>query len=1831
MAEIILHISDVHFGWEGNDDVELTKRSLCLNGLINCIQNIDSKWKPTVICLTGDIGWKGSSHDYDKAREWIDALLSACGISDENLVLCPGNHDVIREKSSRLPRPHNSTDADKVLRLPLPPYIEDFFSNYINFCKSKKLSVYKIGEHESFLIGSRILRNLKFVCINTAWFSQDNNDLNNLWIGLPLLQSLSADNNLPVVSHEQPSYTTVALAHHSSDWLHQNEVVTYSSRTSPWGYLAQRCHLILTGHTHGTARKGDKVHETAWHFCAGATYDSASYFNSFRLIRIENTTFQYKTYEFDPREADHPWKLNKTSQTFQLGPEATSTSKTSISVKSLSTSELRDAFRSYATHFLTQKSRQLRPSGTLPNITEQLVSVCVTNQHEQFDPKGRIERKNADEKLLPFYEASREARRILLFGDLGAGKSTLASNLAIETIDRSESMLALFIPTRFLDLSDKFTLKDLLDKIDFIIQSEVVPSGNVPKIINILEQQTEVVLIVDGLDELPHNLLAQLLRQLSRFPNEWPTIQVIATARPIEIAGVSYADWKIVHTLPLDSSSKKEILRQELIADNIPHELLEEKLIMTYNVLKENTQLDSLASTPLALRLICKSIDKLATRSDITLGDLLYDLLLEKMGKWNERDIKTSPFSNFERCYPTPESKTEIFSVLSQRKTTDSDPGFAQSKNLIALAMANVPPLEKPRIVEEAINYFKWTGLVESESSLEISLKSLAELLSAIHLLKNWKDEDVDKSTLDIENWRIVSFAASISRRNGTLDKHIKTINLFIKLLITKTKNIPAACYIAVETGSIICAKFTVSVFHKAGFRPLALFGDERITSAHNIAKTLMLAGAIGYKWFYKHYLDPRFPPVSKGQMSLELIFSEWISLSLNSLTLQQKEDLSRIILPYSTTPTHRADRILEILSLILPQHFSIDSQIFCATSLLSNVNFSKLASKTLRELSTTPDNKIKIIESLSNNSLRHKECIVLWAELEPGKRPPVNLLRGAFQCRKNLNNSLSNTAFKVIRDLFDQQTWLNLARWLITDSDTNVSTGAALELYENGITDSSLIGPYLIRALDNTTDSQYVERIFCSLIETEGEVSFQRFTKEAVRRAGMYGISSGCWIIILKCISKMHNGPSFLCQLVPTLGPFTLARFPEVREAFSRLLKSQEGYEYLDILRLLLKDLDLSNRHGAATILVACNFPDDHEALLCTIRAINSHDSSDRHEWYEFVLTIVFTHTTLAFVHSQLSHLTGNAKLYAILLLSANDFSLEQKYISEFIESSTSQNTFYHFHHKTSKELLLSDKAFNYFQSVLGQSDRALSIKAAEFLYKFPYSKLSSTLRAKCDIFRLQSMFNGGLLADVLLKLDTDPVYRSSLSCAVESVHNCPASPLLAQLLLKEDEDRVKWKSIIWYLLFSDDVGASRERDDFAQILFEYGITSKHKQKFIGQGALECLHDIRLSRYRWIDASHWVHVIADEFVGLSKEDIAAALNKGNPITYCATVSLISRLGYLPQDIRYERNMGSAGQSEDNQNILQQDELLDKLKDFSLSSEIFHKELPATLLSFLYYPPVSEKILGELSAIGFPGLLIANILRFCYSRPVNINEMSLVFSKNFLSLINRTPHDHVKNRLFSCYTLIKQQILANKTKKGEYIQQIHSTFWSTNSWKLLVAREILKTQGYLNKEYISSVFNEYINHNTFLHFELFEELFKFSISTNDNFVIEEIKKSVFNSLDILKDKMSDRNFTAFLLFPMLQWYFCGDIQERSDDLFLRGLDMILKDSESMKVFNFYQFLSTLCSLVKQVDPRILYDVISKGLDIDNLGVQFFCRIILSTSEHLAVLNKYSTS
>lgn len=308
-AEIILHLTDLHFGIERVKPEQGHHRDLCLESLLNTIKK-DPDWKPSIICLTGDLVWSGGKQEYEDAKKWLDQLLAVCGLSYDDFVICLGNHEVDRNKL-RIARPNNAAVSDSTLNVledePIQEHFIRPFAGFQQFCETAKIPVLNFGGHPSYLLGERQIRGLRFLVLNTAWYAQDENDKGNLWLGLPQLKYMDAKNQAPEIKRFSQQPFTVALMHHPKEMLHEDDQNATVSRPNPIDYLAHRCHILLTGHTHGEVRHPDRIAMKAFHFTGGATYAGSDYRNCFRLLQIREDAIAYLSFEFDPRSAVHKW------------------------------------------------------------------------------------------------------------------------------------------------------------------------------------------------------------------------------------------------------------------------------------------------------------------------------------------------------------------------------------------------------------------------------------------------------------------------------------------------------------------------------------------------------------------------------------------------------------------------------------------------------------------------------------------------------------------------------------------------------------------------------------------------------------------------------------------------------------------------------------------------------------------------------------------------------------------------------------------------------------------------------------------------------------------------------------------------------------------------------------------------------------------------------------------------------------------------------------------------------------------------------------------------------------------------------------------------------------------------------------------------------------------------------------------------------------------------------------------------------------------------------------------------------------------------------------
>ena len=666
---------------------------------------------------------------------------------------------------------------------------------------------------------------------------------------------------------------------------------------------------------------------------------------------------------------------------------------------------------------------------------------------------------------MPLYEAIRTSRRTLLLGDLGTGKSSLGASLVVETIDRSETAIASIIPVKSLKLTAQFTIYDLIQAVDEYLSNQAAPAIPEVKLKSLLESNTEILLVLDGLDELDRSLAGRLLRQAAILPEHWPTIQVVATGRPVELVGVPYSDWRILQTATLNDDVKRKFIKEELLANGADSSLVDTQATDLLRTLKGLPSLDLLANSPLTMRLLTSRLGLLSSSSgELTLGDLLYDLLLERLGFWHSRDEKPETFEEFEDAFPTPEAKSQYLSNLALQVVTGSRLTVDAAKTLL---QDNVPAekhFNKYRLAEEALAYFEMAGLISQTESIEFLIQPLAEITAAIGIVTEWSSQDEGWKLPEITQWRVVSFVGTLSRRKGWLSKFREPILSYIDSILTVPAYLPAACYIVVEIADEICARRTVQRFTSLGYRPLTLFGDERTASARNIAKALWLAQDVGFEWFYSQYLDPRYPSAHLGAGNILDVLTYWTALAIDRLITDHKDRLSALVQPFLATGEAHFFGVLSRLALLVPEAFTVDDQIWFQSELLENSVLGKYATNTVLAAAIDESTRELVSRVLVQRSQESTRATLLWFELDPKAEMSKTLIVGAFKSlARTRSQSDAKKLVKLCRERLGDERWLRFARWLLSGDDNVASCGAAIELYNAGERRSSqYLGEFL-------------------------------------------------------------------------------------------------------------------------------------------------------------------------------------------------------------------------------------------------------------------------------------------------------------------------------------------------------------------------------------------------------------------------------------------------------------------------------------------------------------------------------------------------------------------------------------------------------------------------------------------------------------------------------------------------------------------------------------------------------------------------------------------------
>ncbi|MCP4215064.1 MAG: hypothetical protein GY765_10420 [bacterium] len=296
---IILHLSDLHFGDVGETAMAVKKN--VLDGLLETVQKLEKQWKPQAVFISGDIGWQGSEGDYALAEVWLKKLLTSLGLEVDALLPCPGNHDIDLDAAETVVTPKDAGQADKYLRLEKLEKFSEPFEEFAVFCERIKVPPLKLGSKESFLVGTRVVKGVRVVVLNSAWFCRKGKK-EKLHIGLPHLEVITSED-----LWKKEDIFTVGILHHPPSHLRDEEQQSYEGRANTYDLLAGECDMILSGHVHGLFDEPDKKFNKAWLFTGGSCYSSEKVRNNFSIYRIGGEKdIERKAFEWNP--TDRRWE-----------------------------------------------------------------------------------------------------------------------------------------------------------------------------------------------------------------------------------------------------------------------------------------------------------------------------------------------------------------------------------------------------------------------------------------------------------------------------------------------------------------------------------------------------------------------------------------------------------------------------------------------------------------------------------------------------------------------------------------------------------------------------------------------------------------------------------------------------------------------------------------------------------------------------------------------------------------------------------------------------------------------------------------------------------------------------------------------------------------------------------------------------------------------------------------------------------------------------------------------------------------------------------------------------------------------------------------------------------------------------------------------------------------------------------------------------------------------------------------------------------------------------------------------------------------------------------
>ena len=446
MSAVFVHVSDIHFGQEIDDQVHI-------NADVKQQLIADAKEVVTEKCggaaygilVTGDIAQSGKRKEYEAAGAWLDQLAKSIGMEIHRVQMVPGNHDLDRSKLSvggksvlDYIRAGGATEYEKIMNNPQDrAALFARFEDYGQFSFAYNCPLNDEGKFASDMeVSLAPGRAIRFIRLNSSLLchGDERHEDPELMIG-----------ERQAVIPFNPGVENIVLVHHPLNWYKDPEHVK--------NYIHSRARVVISGHEHNprVSINSDEPGCDVMMLAAGATVPYKS---------SEAYTYTYNILEFD-------WDAEINGLSVKVYPRAWNTRRTCFEADDKRLGGVDPNFRLGCPYFRQAAGTKALVTGQPPDGAMDELDIVADEPRINL---SQTEPMDKESTAMPTKALGYEIARLRFFRDLLEG-DRLRILVELDAIPKDcDTKMSQGLERRCLDaLVREGRLKEVEDMIEIII------------------------------------------------------------------------------------------------------------------------------------------------------------------------------------------------------------------------------------------------------------------------------------------------------------------------------------------------------------------------------------------------------------------------------------------------------------------------------------------------------------------------------------------------------------------------------------------------------------------------------------------------------------------------------------------------------------------------------------------------------------------------------------------------------------------------------------------------------------------------------------------------------------------------------------------------------------------------------------------------------------------------------------------------------------------------------------------------------------------------------------------------------------------------------------------------------------------------------------------------------------------------------------------------------------------------------------------------------------------------------------------------------------------